>query len=121
MELSPSQNSGEPPVDLELLNSIFDNDAQQVREVLNLYLEQASGQLQGMETAIVSNHASDLNHLAHKCAGSSASCGMGPIVPLLRDLEQMGKVGELANASEVFQKVKQEFQLIQQFLAERQA
>ena len=114
-----SSQSGEPPVDLELLNSIFDNDADQVREVLALYLEQAWAQVQGIGTAIQNNALSDLNHLAHKCAGSSASCGMNPIVPLLRELERMGKEGNAADAPEVHKKTLAEFERIRSFLHEK--
>ena len=109
---------GEPPVDLELLNSIFDNDPEQVREVLALYLEQAGGQVQGIATAIQNAAASDLNHIAHKCAGSSASCGMTRIVPLLRDLERMGKEGDLSNAPQVSAQTQAEFEQIRAFLHE---
>lgn len=112
-------NSQEPSVDFELLNSIFDNDPEQVREVLALYQEQASLQIEGMATAIGASAAGDLNHLAHKCAGSSASCGMNKIVPLLRELERMGKENQLAEAPEIFGLVRAEFQNIQQCLAER--
>ncbi len=111
--------SGEPPVDLELLNTIFDNDPAQVREVLALYLDQAGGQIQKMEEAIRAHCAPDLNHLAHKCAGSSASCGMNRIVPLLRVLEQMGKESQLQGAGDTYAQVQAEFQMIKKFLAAR--
>jgi HPt (histidine-containing phosphotransfer) domain-containing protein len=106
----------EPSVDFELLNSIFDNDPDQVREVLNLYLEQASAQIEGMGAAIAAGNAPDLNRLAHKCAGSSASCGMNNIVPLLRELERMGKESQLAEAPEFYGLVQAEFQNIRQIL-----
>jgi CheY-like chemotaxis protein/HPt (histidine-containing phosphotransfer) domain-containing protein len=108
--------SGEPPVDLDLLNSIFDNDAVQVREVLALYLEQAGAQVRGLGTAIQSKANSDLNHIAHKCAGSSASCGMNRIVPLLRELERMGKEADIAKAPEVYAQTQAEFAQIRSFL-----
>lgn len=106
-------------MDLELLNTIFDNDPVQLHEVLSLYLEQAGGQIQKMAEAIKSKSAADLNHLAHKCAGSSASCGMNRIVPLLRELERMGKESQLENAGETYVKAEAEFLEIKKFLAAR--
>ena len=37
-----------PSVDFDLLNSIFDSDPGQVREVLDLYVEQSAAQIQNM-------------------------------------------------------------------------
>ena len=114
-----SFSSEEPPVDLELLNSIFDNDSDQVQEVLLLYLEQASAQIQNIGVAIQSKTYADINHHAHKCAGSSASCGMTRIVPFLRELERMGKEGDLTNASGVHAKTQNEFEQIRSFLKDK--
>jgi len=107
-----------PSVDFDLLNSIFDSDPGQVREVLDLYVEQSAAQIQNMAVAISSNATEDLNHLAHKCAGASASCGMTKIVPILRNLERMGKENQMAEAPKTYELVKTEFAAIQQCLAE---
>jgi HPt (histidine-containing phosphotransfer) domain-containing protein len=104
------------PVDLNMLNEVFENDQTQVREVLVLYLEQAAGQIQKMGEAIQSGAAAELNHHAHKCVGSSTSCGMNRIVPLLRELEVMGKENRLAEAGPVHEKAKAEFAAIETFL-----
>lgn len=110
-------NQPSPSVDFELLNSIFDGDPVQVREVLDLYVEQSGLQIQNMAVAISSNATGDLNHLAHKCAGASASCGMTKIVPMLRNLERMGKENQMTEAPQAYELVKTEFAAIQQCLA----
>ena len=111
-------DSTQPPVDLTMLNEVFDNDAAQVREVLVLYLEQAGSQIQQMGKAIEAGKGTELNHHAHKCVGSSSSCGINDIVPLLRELERMGRENQLAGAPEAYLLVQQEFAVIQKFLTD---
>jgi HPt (histidine-containing phosphotransfer) domain-containing protein len=105
------------PVDLALLNEVFDNDPTQVREVLVLYLDQTRDQLEKIGHAIASGAAEDLRQVAHKAAGSSSSCGMTRIVPVLRELERMGREKQLAGAEPVHAQGKEEFKAIEQFLA----
>lgn len=105
-----------PPVDLALLGEVFENDSEQIREVLVLYLEQTGDQLKKMRTALTAGADDEVRHLAHKSAGSSASCGMTQIVPLLRDLERMGKEKNLTGAEPVYGAVLKEFSSIENFL-----
>jgi CheY-like chemotaxis protein len=57
-----------------------------------------------------------LNAIAHRFRGSSLSCGSNSIVPFLNELEQMGNRGDLAEASEVYEKASSEFARIRSFL-----
>jgi HPt (histidine-containing phosphotransfer) domain-containing protein len=60
--------------------------------------------------------ATDVKHIAHSAAGSSAMCGMNHMVGLLRELERMGSTGRLAEAPRAFAQVQEEFTRTGQFL-----
>src|SRR5207237_5344809 len=93
-----------------------DGDPENLRELITLYLEQTSGQLEQLEAAAQAGNASEVRRLAHSCAGASATCGMRHLVPTLRDLERMGFQGELTGARELCSAAIAEFGRIRSFL-----
>jgi HPt (histidine-containing phosphotransfer) domain-containing protein len=70
---------------------------------------------------VSANDADKVRHVAHNCAGASATLGMVRIVPLLRELERQGTEGKLTNAAEICENARREFKLIQNFLAAQPA
>jgi len=86
------------------------------RELVDLYLTQTTQQLEQLRLAIDHGNAERVNRLAHSCAGASSTCGMIAIVPLLRELEQLGADNNLAGAPEIFLSVTGEFDRIRTFL-----
>jgi HPt (histidine-containing phosphotransfer) domain-containing protein len=97
-------NSSEPPsnpaplIDFEQLRSACDNDAGLMRELMDLYFGQADQIMPGLHQAIKNSAIDDVDHLAHKLAGSSLACGMSAIVPSLRRMEMGAKDGHLNGA-----------------------
>jgi HPt (histidine-containing phosphotransfer) domain-containing protein len=85
-------------VDFEQLQSACDGDAAMMRELADLYFQQAGEILPALEQAIDQNAFGDVNHLAHKLAGSSLACGVSAVVPALRQLEGSAKSGHLDGA-----------------------
>ncbi|MCL4180509.1 MAG: Hpt domain-containing protein [Verrucomicrobia bacterium] len=75
-------------------------DPEGIRELIELYRTQTSGQLKELAAAASASAAKDLERIAHKAAGASATCGMSAIVPLLRELEKQGRENHLDQASE---------------------
>lgn len=112
--------SAAPPVDLDRLRDISDNDPAGLREIVELYLKQTTGQLAELQTAVTAADAGAIRRLAHSCAGASATCGMNSIVPALRQLEHQGQSGQLAGTTELLQTAQNEFARIQKFLADHQ-
>jgi CheY-like chemotaxis protein/HPt (histidine-containing phosphotransfer) domain-containing protein len=111
-----ASSTGEPPVDLERLLEFAGGYTDNFHELVGLYLDQTSGQLAQLQTAIHERAAAKVASVAHSCAGASATCGMVAIVPLLRRLERAGNEGELSNAAEQWNAVQAEFQRIKRFL-----
>jgi CheY-like chemotaxis protein/HPt (histidine-containing phosphotransfer) domain-containing protein len=113
---SPDTRSPSPPVDWEVFMELAGNDAPRAQELSERYLRQTTEQLAKLRDAIATGAASDVKRIAHSAAGSSAMCGMKPILALLRELERMGQTGQLAAAPRAYGKVTDEFARIEQCL-----
>ena len=108
--------SDEPPVEMERLLDFTDGNPDSLRELVTLYLEQTGRQVEELGAAIQAGSAPDVRRLAHSCAGASATCGMGRLVPLLRELERQGYEEKLTSAPELCQQAGREFERIRGFL-----
>ena len=111
-----AQPTEDQPVEMERLLDFTDGNSESLRELVTLYLDQTTGQIDQMEAAIKEAKAHDVRRLAHSCAGASATCGMRRMVPLLRQLEKQGHEGKLAGAAELCDQVAREFQIVRTFL-----
>jgi HPt (histidine-containing phosphotransfer) domain-containing protein len=88
-------------VNFDQLKSACDGDAVVMRELVDLYFRQADEIMASLDRAITGNAVGEVNHLAHKLAGSSLACGMSAVVPSLRQLEGGAKAGHLDGAREL--------------------
>jgi HPt (histidine-containing phosphotransfer) domain-containing protein len=101
--MTPNENElpaagGEPPVDFEQLRAASGDDPGFLRDLANLYFEQAGEIMPALGAALEKRAAADVDHLAHKLAGASLTCGMSAMVSPLRELESRGRKGDLAGA-----------------------
>jgi signal transduction histidine kinase/two-component SAPR family response regulator/HPt (histidine-containing phosphotransfer) domain-containing protein len=110
-------DAAEAPVEMDRLLDLGGGDAESLRELVELYFKQTTGQLTQLETAIQGNKAEEVRQVAHSCAGASATLGMRRLVPLLRELERQGKAGRLTNAQQLCADAWREFRCTQDFLA----
>ena len=112
----PPPANEKPPVDMERLLDFTNGNADDLRELINLYVRQTSEQVAQLQAAVQAESAVEVRRLAHSCAGASATCGMSGIVPMLRELERQGNDGKLTTARELSQQVSEEFNRIRAFL-----
>jgi len=105
-----------PPVDMERLLDFSDGSADNLRELITLYLKQTAEQLEQLAAAAQAGLAPDVRRLAHSCAGASSTCGMVRIVPLLREMERQGEEKKLVNVVELCRQARIEFDCIREFL-----
>jgi len=106
----------ESPVEMDRLMDLGGGDQESLRELVDLYLKQTTEQITQLETAVRANQPEQVRHVAHSCAGASATLGMARLVPLLRELERQGKAGQLTNAEQLCADLAREFRRIQDFL-----
>ncbi|HUA68550.1 MAG TPA: response regulator [Candidatus Saccharimonadales bacterium] len=111
----------ESPVEIDRLMDLSGGSTESLRELVELYFKQTTGQLAQLETAIRANQTEEVRHVAHSCAGASATLGMRRLVPLLRELERQGKAGKLVNAEQLCADAACEFKRAQDFLEKQPA
>ena len=116
-----SPDTEESPVEMDRLLDLGGGSTESLRELVELYFQQTTGQLAQLETAVRANQAETVRQVAHSCAGASATLGMRRLVPLLRELERQGKAGQLTNAEQLYADAVREFKRTQDFLVKHPA
>ncbi len=111
-----SGGDAEAPVDMARLTEFTDGSPENLRELVALYLEQTTSQMEQLKAAVAAGNPVEVRRLAHSCAGASATCGMTRLVPLLRELERQGRQGTLTDAAERFVQAAAELVRIRDFL-----
>ncbi len=113
----PATSPAEPPVELDRLNDLTNNDEASLRELVELYYQQTTQQFAQIQAAIAAGQAGEVRRIAHSCAGASATLGMKRLGQLMRELESEGAAGTLTNASRICEDALREYQAVKQFLA----
>jgi HPt (histidine-containing phosphotransfer) domain-containing protein len=91
-----TDDSAEPPdaVDLTILNSLegaqIEGEPDIVVELMELYLEDASGKLAAMHEDLAEKGGGSVGRLAHSLRGSSANLGARRVAALCEGLERVG-------------------------------
>jgi HPt (histidine-containing phosphotransfer) domain-containing protein len=106
--------------DSSLIDEVCLKDAastpKKLKHIIELYLLHTGERLEQLKTALKQESASDVYDIAHKCLGSSRTCGMTAIVPPLANLQCMGKAGDLKGAADQFIAAQAAFQKLKPFL-----
>jgi CheY-like chemotaxis protein/HPt (histidine-containing phosphotransfer) domain-containing protein len=113
---APATIVEQPPIDLDRLHEFAGGSVENYTELINLYLKQTTEQLEQVRAAIAENNAERVSRVAHSCAGSSATCGMDAIVPLLRQVEYVSQEGNLSAAVELLPAIEREFDRLKRYL-----
>jgi len=93
------------PIDKKrLLDAVGDGD-QIPSEFIEFYRNQMSEELNRLRIAIRSRSTDEVIQIAHGCAGMNANCGMIAVVAPLRELERMGREGNLDGAELIAEQV----------------
>jgi HPt (histidine-containing phosphotransfer) domain-containing protein len=111
-----NKDAAKPLVDLDQLQSACDGDARLMRELIDLYFGQADQIMAGLGKGIAAGDVGEVDHLAHKLAGSSLACGMSALVRPLRQLEMNAKAGHLDGAPEWFAQVAAQLEAVRRFM-----
>ena len=110
------------PIDLTLDRELLDENAEfgldDLNELIELYLAQADEIMGELRTAVQTGAAKDVDHLAHKLAGSSAVCGVAAMIEPLRSLEKLGHEGKLAGSDQLLAEATERLELCRRLLAE---
>jgi len=86
--------------------SLFDGDPDFLAEIVNLFLETYPVLLSEIETAVLEKDAAALGRAAHTMKGAVANFGARAVVDQAKELEMMGKSGDLASADDAAQSLR---------------
>jgi len=95
------------------------NDPATVREFVDLYLEKTAEQITQIRAALSAGKASEVELLAHRCKGASATCGITAMRQPISELEAAGRAGNLSRGAEVLAHAEQTFGRVRKILTER--
>ena len=104
------------PLDMKMLAENGEQQPAVIRELMKLYLQYGSKQIEQLRQAVHSNAVGEVEIVAHSLMGASMNFGMHAMVKPLRQLEAIARAGHLTNANSYFDKVVHEFARIQSFL-----
>ena len=115
-QLTTAPDPAFPPVDLERLREVTGQDEQEMRELVDLYLQQTAAEIAELQAAISAGSTRDVERLAHGCAGASMNCGMVGIAPLFKELEHAAREDRLADGAQWCAAIAEAFERIKGFL-----
>lgn len=106
--------SSEPIVDLKTLEwlrgAIGDASAPLIDELVEILEQEALRLIPQMLEAARTDNAEELEYAAHTFKGSSRNLGLARLVLLNRELELMGRAGDLSNAEHLVAQVAEAYQ-----------
>ena len=108
--------AGAPLVDVERMHEMMGEEADEFSEILSLYLDEMSKNLNKLDAAVGSGNHHEIEMIAHNCAGTSANCGMTAVAIPFRELEDAGRTVRLENAHATLAQAHQFFELTREFL-----
>lgn len=113
---APSTPEAEP-VDMARLRDVADDDPAGMRDLVDMYLAESVELMDSLRCAMRTGLPREVERVAHKLGGSSATCGMNGIVAPLRELERSGKAGQWPENEQLLQEATRQHERICAYLA----
>ena len=105
-------------MDLKRLSKLSRGDTGKVLELATIYWKQAEEMLAQLSAAVEARDQKLMEQVAHRWTGSSATCGVTALAPVLRQVENLAREGRLEEAAEMFQPVPAIHEKVGRFLEE---
>ncbi len=99
-------------LDFQRVREAAGDDPEFIRELMDLYLEDAAERLEELRAALGAGAAEELARCAHKLKGSSANVGATGVSQCAKTLEEKGKAGELGGAQGLIDQADAELRMI---------
>ena len=107
-------------VDFDKILTAVEGDRDFAAEIITIYLEQSSKQVEGIDQAIQTNHANgdrtSLQEIAHALKAPSNQFGATRLGDLCQRLENLGRQGNTDGADEIFKLLQAEWKRVEQAL-----
>ncbi len=95
-------------LNLEVALELMDGDADLLKEVLQIFIDDVPRKMNGLRNALDSADADAIRFEAHSMKGSSANIGADLFRELAFKIEQAGKEHQIGTAVELFEKLESE-------------
>jgi signal transduction histidine kinase/DNA-binding response OmpR family regulator len=116
--IPPTNSAIHGPISLaQLEETVGEDPVEFLQDVAPTFLEMAPEQVKNLADTIASGSAIEVHRAAHTFKASATQIGAIHLGNLCRELEQMGKMGELAGASLKLKDLEAEFALVQAEIA----
>ena len=102
-------------IDRNALNNLlamFSGDTAFLMQVIDTYLSDAANLLNTIRRAAHGGQADELRRAAHSLKSNSANLGATRLTTLCRELEELGKNGSVAGASDRLAELETEFEKV---------
>ena len=99
--------------------SLAGDPGSDVDELVTFYLDHTCEELAALETAVRRGAVAEVELIAHRLAGTSATAGAHAMVPPLVALEEMAHAGSIADAAGLVEQTHVAFSRIRDLLADR--
>jgi PAS domain S-box-containing protein len=110
-------DGGDVALDATALGSLRDLGGDEfLREVIDAFLADAPDQIATLGRSLAEQSTEELRRAAHTLKSNGATLGAGEFAELCRTLEQRAKDGELDGASELVERIEQEYGPLQEAL-----
>src|SRR5262249_15120815 len=115
IDILTDQLSPEVSINEEKLLDGVAGDRHILRKLVGIFLKDSPRMLQNIKKSL-SRNGVELASAAHALKGSAANFGPNAVTDMAKQLEQIGKSGDLASAPNVFEKLQDELKLLQRRL-----
>jgi HPt (histidine-containing phosphotransfer) domain-containing protein len=99
-------------VEEKALLETLENDAQLLKEVIGIFLEDSPGKLAELRTAVTARNSNQIAIGSHSLRGSISVFGCKAAVEAARNLESIGRQGKVECADEAFSVLEREMALV---------
>ena len=101
-DTSSNADAKPSPVNLEQVLESLGGDENLMREVLGIFLEQTPKHLASLRQALVTKDATTIERTAHSMKGELGYLGIAEVSQKARQLEEMGRKGDVEGAQRAF-------------------
>ena len=111
----------QPPIDETTLSNLLDSiggDREFLRELIDTFFQDAPEQFEGMQSALSAGDAESFRRAAHSLKSNAASFGAVQLSALSKQLEDLGKAGDLSSAGPLLEEAKSEYAQVRKALEE---
>jgi PAS domain S-box-containing protein len=101
---------------LASIRELDDGEGAILAEVIGIFFDETPRHLDGLRNAVDAKDASELARVAHAFKSASGNVGAAGVVKLCRELERIGRSGELADAPPLLREIEQQVEAVRPLL-----